>query len=66
MSVADCTFPHMGVCLVSVRAEERFDDEEDGWGEVASALNAPGPDHPQARDHGTCMFTIARAQRRAR
>lgn len=30
----------MGVYLVSVGAEEWFDDEEDGWGEVASALNA--------------------------
>ncbi|MBM9510148.1 hypothetical protein [Actinacidiphila acididurans] len=29
----------MGVYLVSVGAEEWFDDEEDGWGEVASALN---------------------------
>jgi hypothetical protein len=28
------------VYLVSVGAEEWFDDEEDGWGEVASALNA--------------------------
>ncbi|MFE7573388.1 MULTISPECIES: hypothetical protein [unclassified Streptomyces] len=30
----------MGVYLVSVGAEEWFGDEEDGWGEVASALNA--------------------------
>ncbi|MGW3660481.1 hypothetical protein ACWD6R_34685 [Streptomyces sp. NPDC005151] len=30
----------MGVYLVSVAAEEWFDDEEDGWGGVASALNA--------------------------
>ncbi|MEU0397511.1 hypothetical protein ABZ208_33005 [Streptomyces sp. NPDC006208] len=30
----------MGVYLVSVGAEDWFDDEEDGWGEVASALNA--------------------------
>lgn len=30
----------MGVYLVSVGAEEWFDDGEDGWGEVASALNA--------------------------
>ncbi|MFE7268605.1 hypothetical protein ACFU9B_42680 [Streptomyces sp. NPDC057592] len=30
----------MGVYLVSVGADEWFGDEEDGWGEVASALNA--------------------------
>ncbi|MFI2291958.1 hypothetical protein [Streptomyces niveus] len=30
----------MGVYLVSVGAEEWFDDGEDGWGEAASALNA--------------------------
>ncbi|MFG2295431.1 hypothetical protein [Streptomyces sp. NPDC048603] len=30
----------MGVYLVSVGAEEWFGDEEDGWGAVASALNA--------------------------
>ncbi|MEU4272272.1 hypothetical protein [Streptomyces sp. NPDC026092] len=30
----------MGLYLVSVGAEEWFGDEEDGWGEVASALNA--------------------------
>ncbi|MFJ8195536.1 hypothetical protein [Streptomyces sp. NPDC096152] len=30
----------MGVYLVSVDAEEWFGEEEDGWGEVASALNA--------------------------
>lgn len=30
----------MGVYLVSVGAEEWFGDEEDGWGEVASALDA--------------------------
>ncbi|MEU6213773.1 hypothetical protein ABZ891_28240 [Streptomyces sp. NPDC047023] len=30
----------MGVYLVSVGAEEWFGGEEDGWGEVASALNA--------------------------
>ncbi|MEU8946125.1 hypothetical protein [Streptomyces sp. NPDC048489] len=30
----------MGVYLVSVGAEEWFGDEEDGWGEVASGLNA--------------------------
>jgi hypothetical protein len=30
----------MGVYLVSVGAEEWFDEAEDGWGEVASALNA--------------------------
>ncbi|MEV0219062.1 hypothetical protein [Streptomyces sp. NPDC050704] len=30
----------MGVYLVSVGAEEWFDDGENGWGEVASALNA--------------------------
>ncbi|MFI2763579.1 hypothetical protein ACH5A3_32720 [Streptomyces echinatus] len=30
----------MGVYLVSVGAEEWFGDGEDGWGEVASALNA--------------------------
>ncbi|MFE6553248.1 hypothetical protein ACFVHS_33320 [Streptomyces sp. NPDC057746] len=30
----------MGVYLVSMGAEEWFDEEEDGWGEVASALNA--------------------------
>ncbi|MFE1951653.1 hypothetical protein ACFW9D_14410 [Streptomyces sp. NPDC059524] len=30
----------MGVYLVSVGAEEWFDDEKDGWGEVASALDA--------------------------
>ncbi|MFD8012547.1 hypothetical protein [Streptomyces sp. NPDC058955] len=30
----------MGVYLVSVGAEDWFGDEEDGWGEVASALNA--------------------------
>ncbi|MFJ5840644.1 hypothetical protein ACIQGO_28525 [Streptomyces shenzhenensis] len=30
----------MGVYLVSVGAEEWFGDEEDEWGEVASALNA--------------------------
>ncbi|WP_331755326.1 hypothetical protein OG936_38950 (plasmid) [Streptomyces sp. NBC_00846] len=30
----------MGVYLVSVGAEEWFGEEEDGWGEVASALNA--------------------------
>jgi hypothetical protein len=30
----------MGVYLVGVGAEEWFGDEEDGWGEVASALNA--------------------------
>lgn len=30
----------MGVYLVSVGAQEWFGEEEDGWGEVASALNA--------------------------
>ncbi|MER6678942.1 hypothetical protein [Streptomyces sp. NPDC000983] len=30
----------MGVYLVSVGAEEWFDDGEDGWGEAASAINA--------------------------
>ncbi|MFE1878063.1 hypothetical protein ACFW9N_45750 [Streptomyces sp. NPDC059496] len=30
----------MGAYLVSVGAEEWFGEEEDGWGEVASALNA--------------------------
>lgn len=30
----------MGVYLVSVGAEEWFEDGEDGWGEVASALDA--------------------------
>ncbi|MEU9699451.1 hypothetical protein [Streptomyces sp. NPDC047981] len=30
----------MGVYVVSVGAEEWFGEEEDGWGEVASALNA--------------------------
>ncbi|MFD8733335.1 hypothetical protein ACFV06_00245 [Streptomyces sp. NPDC059618] len=30
----------MGMYMVSVGAEEWFDDEEDGWGETASALNA--------------------------
>ncbi|MFI1658311.1 hypothetical protein ACH4ZU_25870 [Streptomyces sp. NPDC020472] len=30
----------MGVYMVSVGAEEWFGDEEDGWGEVASALDA--------------------------
>ncbi|MFF3518904.1 hypothetical protein [Streptomyces sp. NPDC002573] len=30
----------MGVYLVSVGAAEWFGDEEDGWGEIASALNA--------------------------
>ncbi|WP_240653809.1 hypothetical protein [Streptomyces sp. AcE210] len=30
----------MGVYMVSVGAQEWFGDEEDGWGEVASALNA--------------------------
>ncbi|MER6442872.1 hypothetical protein ABT275_42205 [Streptomyces sp. NPDC001185] len=30
----------MGVYLVSVGAKEWFDDEEDGWGAAASAINA--------------------------
>ncbi|MFJ7631310.1 hypothetical protein ACIQZN_33065 [Streptomyces sp. NPDC097595] len=30
----------MGVYLVSVGAEEWFGDEKDGWGEVASELDA--------------------------